>query len=350
MSQARVLSTYGHDVRVCAASAPGDEPETGDGVELVTARATLLRGAPAPLFYSLAMARTTARLVKWSQVVHVSLARELVPLTALIVALAFRKKVILQPHGMLTVGRGRGAFIDAAIRPLARRAALVIALTAREQHQLEQWFRSKHPPIVVAGNPPLPGLSRSTADLSSTGCEVLFLGRLHPRKRVADFIAAASVVSTRNTRVNFSIVGPDGGDLSVALRGAESFDSISYEGAIPLSAVADRIARCSVFVLPSRDEPWGNTLVASLALGIPVVVAESAALSPLVREFSAGVIYRDEDTDALAQAIETVVADRTFYSQGARLLAAGPLSEETLSRQLIDAYSRVSAPLVEPHE
>lgn len=88
-----------------------------------------------------------------------------------------------------------------------------------------------------------------------------------------------------------------------------------YAGAVSSKEVLDRVDRADAFVLTSANEPWGNVLVSALSLGVPVVVAESAALSGLIRRYGAGLVVPDGDAQALRTALETLFGDDDYYTR-----------------------------------
>lgn len=285
------------------------------------------------------------RSVKGSDIVHVSAARELVPLQAALFALLRRRSLIVQPHGMLQQSERVGLRqVDRICRPIYRRAYLVIALTQTERTELELWFGGTRPPIVVIPNPVDPAVNQQASRpvRSSDRFEALFLARLHPRKRVCDFVEAARISSDGGSEIDWRVVGPDGGELGLVTSAHEELSSFVYEGALPQAAVADRLAKADVFVLPSEAEPFGNALVAAMALGIPVVVTESAALRSLVEQYGAGLIVRDADPAGIAAAVHRMAGDPGLVqrlSAGANRLVEAEFSVDRQARLLADAYT-----------
>src|SRR5207302_9326200 len=64
------------------------------------------------------------------------------------------------------------------------------------------------------------------------------------------------------------------------------------------------------FVLPSRNENFGNAAAEAVAGGVPVVVTECCGIAPLVRD-RAGVVVPCE-VEALRSALVRLIADQAL--------------------------------------
>jgi glycosyltransferase involved in cell wall biosynthesis len=344
LNQARILASNGHDVRLVAGHRHGDRP--APQCESVTVCLERVSGpwrllGPVGLF-SVRLGWRLLRSIRTSDAVHVSFAREVVPIFGTVCALLLRRRVILQPHGMLTVGRGRGRFLDPVMRRLMRRADRVVALTEREASQLRRWAGPGCPPIVTIGNPALSAWPVTLPrPRGPSGADVLFLARLAPRKNVRDFLLAAQLAAAASRRERYTVVGPDGGDLAQVLTAVEGTANVAYEGSVPGDHVSERIARATVFVLTSREEPWGNGVVTAIAHRVPVVVPESAALAGEVRKHGAGLVYPDGDVATLSDRIHVLLDDPARYDAakiGCDAFVRGILAPETNQVALVDLY------------
>lgn len=289
--------------------------------------------------FSIGMFGRLVRASSQADIVHISLARELVPLTALMIARVRRKAVVVQPHGMLTSRSSRALRLsNLFLRLLIGNAVAFLALTDTEARHLRQAF-GRNITIRTLGNPLPPEVEYDTRKTEARRRSAIFVARLHPRKRVCDFIEASRIAQRRRWEDEYVVVGPDGGDLETVL----SVRSInfSYEGAIAASAIVPRLKKSSVFVLPSVSEPWGNVLATALAIGMPVVVTNSTALAPLIREYGAGLCVADGDPEALANAVHELLTDTDSFEKcvsGAARLASEHLTHESQRVGLSTAY------------
>jgi len=88
-----------------------------------------------------------------------------------------------------------------------------------------------------------------------------------------------------------------------------------------------------VFVLPSQNENFGNTVAESAACGTPVVITENCGVAPLL-DGLAGIVVPHE-TAAVARAVEQILSNselRRCFSEGGKHIATrlgwdGPVAE-----------------------
>ena len=140
---------------------------------------------------------------------------------------------------------------------------------------------------------------------------ILFLARLHPRKRVLSFIEMASILRDRGVSAQYRVVGPDGGDLVKArqlVRKRKLEDQVVFVGRLPSEAVPQEYLRSAVYVLPSVDEPFPMTVLEALALGTPCVVTDSCFVAPLLMKSGAALISSPGPED-LADAVGRILND-----------------------------------------
>lgn len=341
-NQALLLADLGYETVLIAGAESGDSPNapTRRRFSAVFLPARRIIRSKAATLVGVSLFAKASRLVRRADIVHVGLGREAFPLwVAWHAAVSKRTRLIVQPHGMLYPKGGVWRAFDAVlIKPLLRRADAVIVLTEVEAAKVAK-FGVRIRREVVIGNPLLRG---SVLNEPGEPDDVLFLARLHPRKRVETFCNAATYAAEHGLAGRYKVVGPDDGSLEVVKRAtADAPDRISYEGALPGSAVAGRIARSSVFVLAAREEPWGNALVSAVASGVPTVVTRSSALAPRLERFGASIVIDDEDYETMALAVHEILVDgekRERLRGGAIAFANAVLTDDAQRRQLGELY------------
>jgi glycosyltransferase involved in cell wall biosynthesis len=222
-------------------------------------------------------------------VVHVHLARDLIMLPA--VRLARRRGVpyVLQTHGAIVESDHplAGPLDRWATRGVLHDAAEVLYLTPEERVGLLAVARGPLPlsqlgnGVPLAADPPPPPVHP----------EVLFLARLAPRKRPALFARVARRLLEDGVDASFVLVGPDEGEgdlVRAEIAAVGDADRLRWEGPLDPGATSDRLARASLVVLPSVDEPYPMSVLEALAVGRPVVVTDSCGLAPAVAEEGCG--------------------------------------------------------------
>lgn len=335
VAQAKLARDAGiANVTIVAGHLVGDKPSYAQGLRMHTHEVRRL--LPLPRYMGLLsrdLVGELRRTILSSDIVHVSYCREAIPLMATLLALRYRKRLILQPHGMLTARTTLfHRVVDIGVRRLARKAERIVALTPVEERDLARWIGAECE-IVIAGNPVILDESRvERLQQTRRADEALFLARLHPRKRVGVFVDAARLSLARGWKGEYVVVGPDDGDLASVTQALIDTSNLSYEGVLPGHDVAARVARARVFVLTAESEPWGNVLVLALVLGVPVVLAESSALAPVVARYGAGLVVPDGDAFAVAQAVHELLTSKEKYDSA--VAGAGQLAGEVLATRV----------------
>ena len=289
-------------------------------------------------------------------VVHIHLARDLITLPAARRALARKIPYVLQPHGMVMPDpRLRARVTDRlATRSVLSGAARVLALTEVEADGLASLSGQALPLTRLANG--LPYAPPSDADPGGTsaqraasgGPEVLFLARLHPRKRVLAFAAMAQILIERGVAARFSVAGPDEGELA-ALR-AEIQDRglsehLTYEGPVATDDVPARLASAAVYVLPSVHEPFPMTVLEALSAGTPTVVTDTCHISGILDKHGAALVT-DGSPVALADAVERLLREPGTVAQlrdGGRRALAAEFSITAVADQLEEIYASAIA-------
>lgn len=319
LRQCELLRAEGFRARVLAGEFAGDE-RRAPHAEVHRIR-QWLPGAGYSGIFSWKILSALWRATGDVDAVFVSFGRELIPVTSALIALARRRRLVLQPHGMLTVRTSRAhRASDVVVRRIFCKADAVVALTQVEERQLRKWAGASgsgsH--IEVIGNPVPPGVARVNDARSRSA---LFAARLHRRKRVEDFLTAAALSNARGEGIDYLVAGPDQGDLALVEDAARSNPHLRYLGALAPDELEARVAQAGVFVLTSEAEPWGNVLASAIVAGTPVVVTRSSALAHDVEALEVGLVVDDGDSEAVAAAVADILTGS--FAAGPR----GPVEE-----------------------
>lgn len=139
---------------------------------------------------------------------------------------------------------------------------------------------------------------------------VLFLGRLHPKKRLDLLIRAHLSAAPR--RFKLVVAGPDECDLWHTL----SARFLTHDAAprvVRLNTVSGRqkvalLAAATLFALPSEHENFGNAPLEALAAGTPVLLSPHVALAAWAAEAGVGFVAPLE-IDPWCQALAMLLVD-----------------------------------------
>lgn len=307
VNQSLALAEAGHQVQLIAGARGfgGDLPTRfmDCPVTLFAAR-TIVPGTGFAGLTSAALLRWLTANVREFDVVHVHLARDLITLPAAAIARAAGIPYVVQTHGMIDAPvRALAGPLDRILtRPILRRAESVLYLTEREADGLTLLTDDDGLPLRYLPNGvPLTELRTVRRPV----LEVLFLARLHPRKRPLQFVAMAVRLHAAFPDVRFCLVGPDEGegpDVQRAIEEAGLKDTIRWEGALDPARTLERMSTSAVYVLPSVDEPFGMSVVEAMSLGLPVVIGQSCGLAAQVSRSGCGTVF-DGSLEGLVEAV-----------------------------------------------
>ena len=283
------------------------------------------------------------RNIRYFDVVHVHLSRDLVTLPVALVTLVARVSLVVQPHGMIDLStRWMARIIDlTCLRRILRKADAIVALTSTEEADLREVEDSLGTVVILPNSMRLPGGVEGAARLPR---EVLFLARLHERKRPEMFTQMAlKLIAEGDAETLFVLVGPDEGAICAPMASVEESglsDRITWEGPIRSDRVLDRLRGAYVYVLPAKKEPFGLTIIEALAVGTPAVVTDDAALAEEIVAADCGSTF-DGTVDDLARVIRRYLDDpelRERQSKTASLFVQQKYSDAGLSSRLSEIY------------
>ncbi len=264
-----------------------------------------------------------------ADVVHLHVPWDLVcrPLARL--ALAAGVPYFVSIHGMLDdwcMAQKRlkkRVYLAMGGRRLLERARAVHCTAQAEADQSSRWFprgRTAVVPLIfdLAEYQQLPGPQiarrRFEAQMGDDGEPVvLFVSRLHPKKRLDVLIDAAGRLRDDGLDCRFLIAGTGEPDYEQQLRDLvqkrELGDRVAFVGFVSGRDKLSLYEAADVFVLPTFQENWGFVLVESLACGTPVITTRAVDIWPELQS-SGGAVIVDATPDATAAAIAELLGDR----------------------------------------
>lgn len=145
---------------------------------------------------------------------------------------------------------------------------------------------------------------------------VVFIGRLHPVKRLESTIKAVALARQKRASARLLLLG-DGepgyvGQLRALARDRGVDEAVVFGGWVAGDDKWRSLAAADCAVINSVHENFGYGAVEPLAVGTPVVMTDNLSLAPDVQGAGAGLVARDqgvgEPTD-LAEAIAGLLAD-----------------------------------------
>lgn len=311
LNQCAELRTRGHDVTLAAGTRGYPVvPTERDGVplRLFDAR-TMLPGLGLPGSSAPGLMRWFRTTVREFDIVHIHFGRDLVSVPVAAVARRYGIPYVLQTHGMVIPSRHPlSAPLDAMwTRTLLRDAKAVLYLTPQERDQLVSV--AKTPLRLVALNNGVPEYPEQAAPWGSNPAEVIYLARMHARKRPMVFVGMARALLAQGVDARFTLIGPDEGEGARLRNELVGERRICWEGSLTPEDVPGRLARAAVFVLPSVREPYPMSVLEAMSVGRPVVIHADCGLAPIVEAARCGIVV-DGGPDVFAAAVRSILADR----------------------------------------
>lgn len=168
------------------------------------------------------------------------------------------------------------------------------------------------PPARIRNQYLVPLAPRSNAETTvSEAVQVLFVGRLLPRKGVGHLIDAIRMLPD----MTCTIAGD--GPLRPHLERQADGLPVEFVGEVDRARVDELMSSARCLVVPSVDEPWGLVVHEALAHGLPVVAgADMGCVPDLVRDGVNGVVVNDLSSASLADAVRRALQlDRSVVDE-----------------------------------
>jgi glycosyltransferase involved in cell wall biosynthesis len=157
-------------------------------------------------------------------------------------------------------------------------------------------------------------LSRAEFDTPQHAPLLVALGRLHTNKAFDVLIEAMKNIPDAYLWIAGS--GPEEKILDLQVAKLRLGDRVKFLGWRDDTEAV--LAAADIFVCPSRHEPLGNVVIEAFAQGLPVIATASQGPSALIDNGVNGLLTPVDNAEALAEAINSVIADEDMRYQLAR--------------------------------
>ena len=148
---------------------------------------------------------------------------------------------------------------------------------------------------------------------------ILFASKLQTRKHCDHLVQAYKNLLGQLPADPYLIIVGDGEERANLEQQCAGLEGVRFTGFQNQSALPAYFRLASVFVLPSRHEPWGLIVNESMAAGCPVIVSTDVGSGPdLITNGHEGFIYPVADIPALTTALAQVLTNpETATAMGA---------------------------------
>lgn len=350
---------YTSDVKNVNSRVSGDFAEI-DGVKICYFKNLSMFFARRKIFITPSIIPTVRKNIKFFDIVHIHGYRSF---QNPVLHYYLEKKLVpyvLQSHGTLSVmgiskhpKRVYDLFIG---RRILRDAASVIALTRMEAEQ----YRSIGVPeekISVIPNGidlseftdlPPKGSFRKKFGIDDDEKIVLYLGRIHKIKGIDVLVKAFANVVEKLEDVKLVVVGPDDGylgELRALIRSQKIEGNVLVTGPLYGKGKLEAYIDADVYVLPSRYEIFGMTILEACACAKPVVATKvSGAALDIILNGHTGFLVQPEKVPELTEALIHLLTNEDKAKKmgmQAKERAAKMFSIETVVDKIENLYKEI---------
>jgi glycosyltransferase involved in cell wall biosynthesis len=268
---------------------------------------------------------------------------------AILLARALGKPCAVKVHGSDLNVVAKLASARAILRRVLPRAGAMVSVSAALSAELEGLGVPPSRIHLVANGvdtsvfaPRDKGAARQVLGLDESAPVVVFVGRLEPQKGVGELLDAVPLLRERAKDAVVVLLGEGVSSERVQQAAASSKGAILAPGARPPREIAQWLAACDVFTLPSWMEGTPNVVLEALASGRPVVASNVGGIPDVVPQPDAGKLVPPKDAPALAAALaETLERVRRGELAPDRIRALGPKSWEESADALFDVLASI---------
>jgi N,N'-diacetylbacillosaminyl-diphospho-undecaprenol alpha-1,3-N-acetylgalactosaminyltransferase len=180
---------------------------------------------------------------------------------------------------------------------------------------------------------------------------VILVGRMIWSKGVGEFINASNILREKLPEIKFILVGPEEKTSPNAVPTSyleESMKADNFQWLGWRNDVKDLYALSDLAVLPSyyREGGYPRALTEPMAMGKPVIAADSIDCRAPVEDGKNGYLVPIKDAQALADAIEILMSDdekRKQFGRYSRLKTEREYDERIIVQQVINEFMITTA-------
>jgi glycosyltransferase involved in cell wall biosynthesis len=173
--------------------------------------------------------------------------------------------------------------------------------------------------------------------LEAEGKYLLFFGRIHPHKGVREAIEVAQRVG-----IKLVIAGiiQDQDYFAAEVEPHIDGKTVEYLGSVGPDQRADVLGHALALLhLISFDEPFGLSMVESMACGTPVIAFPRGSIREVIRHGETGYIVED-----IEHAVNAVAALQSIDRSACRKDVEQRFSHTRMARDYVDAYEKILDP------
>jgi glycosyltransferase involved in cell wall biosynthesis len=233
------------------------------------------------------------------------------------------------------------------------KAAAVHCTTSEEAQNVESFGISSLKivlPLGVTFSPVISQASQQVRELYQIPKDipiVLFLSRLHPKKRPDLLIEAISQLSQEGQAVHLILAGEGDDDYTQYLKNLalslKLNSQITFAGFVAGADKQILLQGADIFALLSYSENFGIAVAEALAAGLPVLITPDIQIASDIQSSQAGIVVSgelEEIKNALCQLLNSSELRHQLGENG-KILAQTVYNWSNITEQLIQSYADI---------
>lgn len=217
-----------------------------------------------------------------------------------------------------------------------RAARTVICVSGKVQENLKAGTAGETSSTIVYNgvNPNL--FSPKQAEVGRFDPEILMVGNLHRSKGHELVLKALANLRPSFPQLRCRIIGegPDRAQFEALVRDLGIGPQVQFVGRQSRSEVAEAMRRCSVFVLPSRNEGLGCVYLEAMSCGKPVIGCRGQGIDEVIEHGENGWLIPADGLEQLVQGLSVLLGSPEMCTRIGTAARQTILEKLTLSHQV----------------
>lgn len=221
---------------------------------------------------------------------------------------------IVTSHGGDLYGL-QGKYLTQLKKNVAESAvAMTVVSSAMKNFLLEQDIHPKNLSVIPMGID-LKNRFLVSQKNSRKSYELLFVGRLVPKKGIPFLLEALAILTQQYPQLRLKIVGfgPEENNLKLKTQQLRLEHAVEFLGALPQEKLPNLYQTTAIFVAPFIRADNGDqeglpvALMEAIGCGCPIIAGQVAGIEDLLGEFATKTSVNPKDIHALASAIANIL-------------------------------------------
>jgi glycosyltransferase involved in cell wall biosynthesis len=267
--------------------------------------------------------------VKKLDIIHLHELRNFPQLITALCSARAEKPFVIQAHGTLLVSSHlmlKNMYDKTLLKYLFSKAEKIIAVNEFEKKQILSYGVPSGKIAIIPNainldeffNLPQKGSFRMKYGLTGSDFVILYLGRIARDKGADILIKAISGIRNRYNNVKLVVAGPDDGFLPYVVKLVRKLNLQNItiftgplRGRDKLGAYVD----ADIYVLPSRYEIWGMTILEAYACAKPVIASRVGGVPQMVKHGITGFLFESGNSEELGSYLAHFIENRSLIKE-----------------------------------